>query len=315
MGKKRLIGIVALVIGFVGSIGFLLTRPNVLVFQPAGLIASEQRQLFILATLLMLIVVIPVFIMTGLFAWKYRESNTTANYQPDWDHNRWLEAIWWGIPLAIIVALGVIIWQSSHKLDPYRPLDDARRPVKVQVVALQWKWLFIYPDYDVATVNYLHIPEDRPINFEITADAPMNSFWIPQLGGQVYAMAGMQTKLHLIADTPGIYAGSSANISGEGFSDMKFNVIATSNSDFQQWVQSLKSQSNSLGVSEYQKLAQPTRDTSRQSYWLREDDLYNKIVMQYMSPDHMVIKDAFQKHLDSEHADISKTEPESGATY
>lgn len=302
MGKKqRVIFVVTLSVLVIGALVFLFTRSNVLVLQPAGNVAEQQRDLMVIATLLMLIVVLPVFILTGLIAWRYREGNKKAKYSPGFDSSHVLETVWWIIPLAIISVLSVIIWQSSHKLDPFRPLPHHAEPLRVQVVALQWQWLFIYPDQDIASTNYFRFPEDRPVNFELTADAPMNSFWIPQLGGQVYAMSGMSTKLHLVADKPGEYKGMSANISGAGFADMKFIAQATSSSDFDQWVNDIKSRRDPLDIASYNELAKPSRGDPDQTFWLKEDDLYNKIVMKYMSPEHAQMKTAEQEHIEQEH--------------
>lgn len=254
------------------------------VIQPKGWIAQQQYDLLVFATLLSLIVVIPVFGLTAFIVWQYREGNTKAKYTPDWGGNILLELIWWGIPLILIVILAVVTWRSSHALDPYKALSSNKQPVRVQVVALQWKWLFIYPDENIATINYLRIPEDRPINFEITADAPMNSFWIPQLGGQVYAMSGMTTKLHLIADTPGTYAGSSANISGEGFADMRFTTEATSQASYNAWVQRTKKSKDSLDQTSYLQLVKPTINASKKSYVVTNEDLFDSVIMKYMSP-------------------------------
>lgn len=281
---------VKLAIGcFLGLIGLLLvglyvSTHDLSVLQPEGAVGEKQRDLIIIATALCLLVIVPVFLMTFGIAWKYRASNTKAQYQPDWDHSKVFETIWWGIPIAIILILGVITWQSSHALDPYRPLESNVKPVKVQVIALQWKWLFIYPEEGIATVNYLQIPEKTPINFEITADAPMNAFWIPKLGSQVYAMAGMTTKLHLIANNVGDYQGSSANISGEGFSDMNFKVKATSRTDFDGWVNSIRGKDESLMQQTYDSLAKPTVLAEPRTYSLHETDLYDRVVMKYMTP-------------------------------
>ena len=197
---------------------------NLAVLNPVGEIAAQEKSLISTAVLLMLIVVVPVIIMVFLFAWKYRASSTKAKYTPNWAHNTWLEIVWWGIPSSIIIALATITWITTHKLDPYRPLDSKEKPVEIQVVALDWKWLFFYPEYNIATVNHIQIPVGRPINFRITADAPMNSFMIPQLGGQIYAMQGMETKIHLIAEKPGEFDGYSSNYSGHGLSGMNFKV-------------------------------------------------------------------------------------------
>ena len=162
--------------------------------------ALEERNLIITATLLMLLVVVPVIFMTFVFAWKYRASNKSATYTPEWSHSTRIEMVVWLVPLAIIIVLGYVTYKSTHALDPYRPLESDVKPVTIEVVALDWKWLFIYPEQGIATVNKIVFPANTPINFRITSDSVMNSFFIPALGGQIYAMAGMQTKLHLIAN-------------------------------------------------------------------------------------------------------------------
>jgi cytochrome o ubiquinol oxidase subunit II len=257
------------------------------ILQPKGYIAQQQYDLLIFATLLSLIVVIPVFVLLAFILWRYREGNKKATYKPDWGGNLGLELVWWGVPIILIVILAVVTWQSSHALDPFKPLDSHKKPVRVQVIALQWKWLFIYPDHNVASVNYLHIPEDTPINFELTSDAPMNSFWIPQLGGQIYAMSGMTTKLHLMANEPGTYDGMSANISGEGFADMKFITKSTSESDFQKWITASKKSQNKLDQSSYDTLAKPSLKATKQTYHFTDKELYNRVINKYMTPSPM----------------------------
>ncbi|NNM44053.1 MAG: ubiquinol oxidase subunit II [Chlamydiae bacterium] len=263
------------------TVRFFLTS-EIVMFDTKGLIALKERNLLIISTLLMLIVVIPVFILTFVVAWKYRSSNTKAKYTPEWDLNILAEAIWWGVPFLIIIVLSVITWISSHELDPYRPLDSEKKPVTIQVVALQWKWLFIYPEQNIATVNYFQFPEQTPVNFEISAEAPMNSFWIPQLGGQIFAMPGMRTKLHLIADEVGEYRGSSANLSGKGFSGMTFMAKALSEKDFSSWVESMQESPNALTLDAYNKLAKPSENHGNESYVLKVDGLFDHIVMKYM---------------------------------
>ena len=248
------------------------------VLNPMGMIALKQRSLIYTSTLLMLIVVIPVFILAVVIAWKYRASNEKAKYTPDWDNNILAECIWWGFPLAIIVILSVVVWKSSHELDPFKPIESNAKPITIQVVALQWKWLFIYPEYNIATVNFIQFPEKTPLNFEITADAPMNSFWIPKLGGQIYAMAGMKTKLHLIANEVGIFRGSSANLSGEGFAGMTFTAEASEASDFDKWVRSIQKSSPSLNLETYHQLAKPSSNNPVASYKLQDKDLFEQIV-------------------------------------
>lgn len=262
----------------------LIQVGNADVLNPKGVIAEQQRNLLLFTVMLSLLVVVPVFTLLAVISWKYRASNKKAVYTPNWDHNKWLEIVWWGIPCIIIFILGVITWTSSHELDPYRALESNKKPVNVQVVALQWKWLFIYPDYDIASVNELRVPKQTPINFTITSDAPMNSFWIPSLGGQVYAMSGMSTKLHLMANEEGVYKGSSANISGEGFAKMKFMAVSTSQSDFNAWVEKTKNSNNALSQKMYDELAQPAAGSV--TYYSRvEHNLYDTIVMKYMMPE------------------------------
>lgn len=193
--------------------------------RPEGQVGIEQKNLILIATGLMLLVVIPVIIMTLAFAWKYRASNKAATYTPDWSHSTKIEAAVWIIPILIIIALGYVTYHSTHKLDPYRPLDSDVKPVQIDVVALDWKWLFIYPEQGIATVNKIVFPANTPVNFRVTSDAVMNSFFIPGLGGQIYAMAGMTTKLHLIANENDEFDGISANYSGAGFTGMKFKLL------------------------------------------------------------------------------------------
>lgn len=260
-----------------------LSSINIAVLYPKGMIALKERNLFIIITLIMLIVVVPVFILTWVISWKYREGNK-AKYTPDWDKHLLSESIWWGLPCAIVLVMGILVWKSTHELDPFKPLASNKKPVRVQVVALQWKWLFIYPEQRIATVNFLQFPEQTPINFEVTADAPMNSFWIPELAGQIYAMPGMSTKLHLIANEEGDFRGSSANLSGSGFAGMKFIAKASSQAAFYKWVESVKQSSNLLNLREYHELVEPSENNAVASYVLQKEDLYDWIVMKYMMP-------------------------------
>jgi cytochrome o ubiquinol oxidase subunit 2 len=283
---KALFGL--LIVSFLAIAGVVIaSHPTFEILQTKGSIANQQRDLIIFATVLSCIIVIPVLAMTFYIAWKYREGNQKATYSPEWDGSKKLEAIWWGVPCLIISVLGVVAWQSSHDLDPYKPLAasvSTKKPITIQVVALQWKWLFIYPEQGIATVNYVQFPEDTPVNFDITADAPMNSFWIPELGGQVYAMTGMNTKLHLIADKAGEYNGSSANLSGEGFARMRFTAKASSDKEFTQWLATVRGSSFDLTQSAYDQLAKPG-DTIRTHYYASANKaIYDTVLMKYMSP-------------------------------
>ncbi|HET8884444.1 MAG TPA: ubiquinol oxidase subunit II, partial [Candidatus Saccharimonadales bacterium] len=237
INKKIIIAIGSLlVIALIAVSVLYLQGLEIAVLDPKGVIAQKQYELLVFTLLLGFIVVIPVFIMAALIAWRYREDNTKAKYTPDSSTNRVAETIWWGIPIILIVILSVVTWNSTHNLDPYKSLDANADSMTIQVVALDWKWLFIYPNHDIATVNFVQFPVDTPVHFYLTADAPMNSFWIPQLGGQIYAMPGMVTELNLDATEQGEYKGSSANISGEGFSGMKFIAKASSQNEFDAWV-------------------------------------------------------------------------------
>lgn len=281
--KQKLLGIVLLVVFVVAAAAWGLSHYNFAVFNTVGEVGDKQRNLMIIASLLSLIVVVPVFVLLGVFAWKYRDTNRKpGKYQPELDGNHKLEAIWWGVPAFLLVILSVLIWNSSHDLDPYKPLESDVRPVRVQVVSLDWKWLFIYPDKGVAAVNTLPLPVGTPVNFEITSDAPMNSFWIPQLGGQVYAMSGMTTKLHLQADTAGKYDGRSANISGEGFAGMTFKADVMSQDAFEQWVLDTRASDQQLNAETYAELAKPTQNVKPTTYALTTMNLYDTILMKYM---------------------------------
>lgn len=268
----------------VGSV-FLLQGLNFDVINSQGEVANKERDLLFFTLSLSLIVVIPVFTMLVVFSLRYREGNKKkAVYKPDWDFNWLLEAIWWGIPIVIILILSIVTWISTHDLDPYKPLDSDVKPVPVQVVALQWKWLFIYPEQGVASVNFLQFPEKTPVNFTITSDAPMNSFWIPSLGSQIYAMSAMSTKLHLMADRTGDFRGYSANISGEGFASMRFTARSSTKADFDTWISKLKSSPKSLDLTSYNKLAEPGVVDKPIHYRLGDPQLYDRIVLKYMMP-------------------------------
>jgi cytochrome o ubiquinol oxidase subunit 2 len=287
MSKRYKIGVLILFgLGVVVAGWLQLRGRDIAVLSPEGTIGLQQRNLLLFASALGLLVVVPVFILTSIIVWRYRESNKKATYRPTWDGHKGLEILWWGIPCALITVLGVVAWQSSHTLDPYKPLASTTKPLKVQVIALPWKWLFIYPEQHIATVNYLQFPEDTPLNLEITADAPMNSFWIPKLGGQVYAMSGMTTKLHLMANNIGSYQGSSANLSGKGFAGMHFTAEASRKDDFDAWVRTQQKGSSTLSESSYAQLALPSENNPPANYTLTATNLYDTVVMKYMMPGH-----------------------------
>lgn len=260
---------------------FLLSGCNLVVFNPKGQIATDERDLIILATGLMLLVVVPVIVLMFVFAYRYRATNKKARYSPRWASSHKIEAVVWGVPLLIIIALGWVTWKTTHALDPYRPLDSDTPPINVQVVATDWKWLFIYPDLDIASVNELALPVHTPVSFTITSDAAMTSFFIPALGGQIYAMAGMQTKLHLIANETGEFKGIAANYNGPGFSDMHFTTLSLSPTDFQSWVNKVKGASTALDQTSYAHLAKPTIKHPVTYYSAVQERLFLDIVDKY----------------------------------
>ncbi|MBP9763800.1 MAG: ubiquinol oxidase subunit II [Gammaproteobacteria bacterium] len=262
----------------------LLSGCNMVLFEPKGAIAAEQIRLIIIATILMLLIVVPVIVMTIVIAWRYRASNTKATYEPNWAHSVKLEVIWWGVPCIIVAILATLTWFTTHSLDPYKPLDSKVKPVTIQVIALDWKWVFVYPEQGIATINYIEIPENTPISFEITAQGPMNSFWIPQLGGQIYAMAGMRTRLHLIADTQGVYDGLSANYSGEGFAEMTFKVKVETPSDFAKWVETVKASPDALTTNVFNALIAPSSNIPVQYFSSVQPNLFNDEMMKFMMP-------------------------------
>lgn len=282
--KYKIFFLIIVASAFIAAAITYLRRVNIPVLEPAGEIARKERNLIYLALGLALIVVIPVFSLLIIFAVRYREGNKKAKYSPDLEGNKITETVWWLIPSAIIAVLSVVAWQSSHQLDPYKPIASTNPPINIQVVALDWKWLFIYPDYGVASVNMFQAPVNTPINFQITSDAPMNSFWIPQLGGQIYAMPGMTTQLHLIANKTGDYNGSSANISGSGFSGMTFVARSTPMPAFNSWINNLRNSPSNLTLAAYNKLAEPSTNNPVSHYSLVSDDLFNNVVDKYLAP-------------------------------
>ncbi len=238
-------------------------------------------QLILVCTGLMLLVVIPVIALTLYFAWRYREGNTKATYAPDWSHSTAIEVVVWTIPCLIIVVLAVLIWKSTHALDPYRPIESDKAPLRVEVVALNWKWLFIYPDYNVATVNELVMPVDRPVAFKLTSESMMNAFFVPQLGSMVYTMAGMQTRLHLIGHTPGTYAGMSSAYSGAGFSDMKFPARVVTDADFSTWLAQARGSGDHLGAARLAELEVPTHGSPLLRFAGVDTGLFDSIVRRH----------------------------------
>lgn len=267
-----------------GLILLLAGCKDLIVLNPKGPVAAEEMALIKLAVGLMLLVIIPVIIMAFVFAYKYRESNLNAVYDPEFYHSSKIEIIVWGIPIIIVLILASVTWVTTHALDPYKPLDASGKPITIQVVALDWKWLFIYPEQNIAAVNFVEFPVNQEVSFKLTSDAPMNAFQIPQLGGQIYAMAGMQTQLHLLASESGDYFGRAVNISGRGFSGMQFTARAVSENDFNNWVNSVKQSPKALSAEEYYQLVKPSEDNPVAVYSSVQANLFNNIIMKFMMP-------------------------------
>jgi cytochrome o ubiquinol oxidase subunit 2 len=261
----------------------LIRNGNLQLLNPAGYIADTQST--ILWGFLVFVAIVGAIMISAflIVAFRYKEG-TTRTYKPEWTADKVVGIVGWGVPLLAIIGISIMIWITAHQVDPYRPITAAAKPITIQVVALQWKWLFIYPNERIATVNMLEIPVGVPINFSLTAEAPMNSFWIPRLGGQVYAMTGMVTQLHLKADKIGTYAGSSAEISGDGFSGMDFTVKAVSAHDYNTWVAGATATQHSLDRTSYAQLARPSSYNQQALYKLTDPDLFNEIVMETMMP-------------------------------
>ena len=272
---------------FVGRAAFALLAASTLggcsegVLDPQGPVASAERIILFNSLGIMLAIVIPTILATLGVAYWFRASNTRARYLPDFEYSGRLEMIVWSIPAMTVLLVGGIAWVGAHDLDPRKPLSSSTRPLHVQVVSLDWKWLFIYPDQDIASVNRLTIPAGTPISFELTSSGVMNSFFVPQLGSQIYTMAGMTTHLQLRADRPGQFSGLSAQFSGDGFADMSFIVDAVRPDQFAQWVAATRGTGPNLDAQTYADLARPSKAVSPFTYRAVAPDLFESIV----SPD------------------------------
>ncbi|SHE72524.1 cytochrome bo3 quinol oxidase subunit 2 [Microbulbifer donghaiensis] len=228
------------------------------ILHPAGPVALAERDLLLSAVLIMLIVIVPVFAMTFLFVWRYRATGGRGRYTPNWTYSAGVDAVVWLVPAAIVVSLSILLWRETHALDPYRPLPSDREPLQVEAIAQDWKWLFIYPEQDIATVNELVFPAGRPLSIRITSDTVMNAFFIPALGGQIYAMAGMQTRLNLLADRPGCFRGRNMQYSGDGFPEQHFAAHALPTAEFGEWVNRVRQSPARLDKRAYLALAAPS---------------------------------------------------------
>lgn len=262
------------------------------VLDPAGDVALQQRNLIYYSTGLMLLIIIPVLILIVVFAWRYRKGGQ-GTYDPHFDHSTSLELVIWSAPLLIIIALGALTWSSTHLLDPFRPLDRiaagkpadrTQPPMRVQVVAMDWKWLFIYPDQGVAAINELVLPVDQQVRFDITSTNMMNTFYAPTLAGMIYAMPGMQSTLHAVLNRPGDYEGFSANYSGAGFSDMRFKLRGVDQAGFDRWVADAKAGGRQLQTGEYLALEKPSQKVPVARFAVVSPDLFDRVVNRCVVP-------------------------------
>ncbi|MEW6351232.1 MAG: ubiquinol oxidase subunit II [Thermodesulfobacteriota bacterium] len=264
------------------AVPFLQGCSTVLLFDPKGPIGEAERFVIIAAIVLMLIVVVPVFIMGLWFSRTYRASNTESTYMPKWTHSAKIDFFMWGVPIAIVTVLAILAWTSTHSLDPYKPIESAEKPLNIEAVCLDWKWLFIYPDQNIATVNHITFPVNVPVSFRLTSDTVMGSFFIPQLGSQIYAMAGMQTRLHLLADKPGAYSGHNQQLTGRGYADMHFKANAVSREEFESWVQNIRQSPEKLDLDRYEKLAKPSVGYHPVTYFASvKPELFEYILRKY----------------------------------
>jgi cytochrome o ubiquinol oxidase subunit 2 len=255
------------------------------VLNPKGPVAAAELQILLNSLGIMLAIVIPTILATLGVAWWFRASNKRARYLPNFDYSDRLEMLVWSIPAMTVLLVGGVAWVGSHELDPRKPLAASARSIRIQVVSLDWKWLFIYPDHRIATVNQLTIPIGTPVSFELTSSGVMNSFFVPQLGGQIYTMAGMMTRLHLQADHLGTYPGLSAQFSGDGFADMRFNVEAVPAENFALWVETTRTAGAVLDAHAYADLAKPSSAVAPFTYRAVAPNLFNSILNSAMQPE------------------------------
>ena len=271
----------------------LLAGCSSAVLDPAGDIALQQRDIIYISTALMLLIIVPVMALTVVFAWRYRASNRDATYDPKFDHSTGLELVIWSAPLLIIICLGALTWWSTHLLDPFRPVnriaagkpvDPKVKPLTVQVVSLDWKWLFIYPEQGIATINELALPVDRPVRFELTSTNMMNTFYAPTLAGMIYTMPGMRSTLHAVLNRPGAYEGQSANYSGAGFSDMRFKLYGVDDGKFDAWVARVKASGKELDTTTFLALEKPTEKAPPAYFGTIDATLFDKAYKRCIKP-------------------------------
>ena len=253
------------------------------VLDPHGPVGKAERIILYDSTAIMLAVVIPVIVLTLVIAWWFRARNTRARYRPDWEYSGRIEMIIWCIPALIVLFLGGIAWTGSHDLDPPAPLASSTAPLDIEVISLDWRWLFIYPQEGIASLNRLVVPAGVPLRFRLTSTTVMNSFFVPQLGSQIYTMPNMVTRLNLQADQPGTYEGLSAQFSGDGFSDMRFDLVSTKAEDFKAWVNATKTQGGVLDATTFEELVKPAKADGAQTYAQVSEGLFDRVSLRSMA--------------------------------
>lgn len=293
------------------------------VLAPSGYIAERLRDVLGITTFLIAIIVVPVMIALVIVAWRYRSSRDDKgrDYDPTFEHSSKLELLIWSVPLLIIVCIGSITWVNTHKLDPYRPLDDqatgvtkGEKPLEVQIVSMDWKWLFIYPEYGIAVVNEFAAPVDRPITMQLTSTEVMNAFYVPALAGMIYTMPSMETRMHAVINKPGIFQGRSSNYSGAGFSGMSFKFHGMADADFNAWVNKLRASGRALDKAEYSRLVQPSEKDPVTYFASVDGQLYHDILNRCVNPGEVCI-DSMGGHANSQHgAGQTPASGQSGAT-
>ena len=263
----------------------LLRNKNIALFAPKGLIANQQHSLMMYVVLVLLIIALPALFTLFYTAWKYRESNTKAKYKSDGRRGKSFVVVMWVIPTTFMLIIASAMFPATHKLAPQKSLDSDVKPLTIQVISLRWKWLFIYPDQQIATVNFVQIPVNTPVQFEMTADeTPMSSFWIPNLGGQLYTMTSHVNSLNLKADTIGDYPGSTPEINGAGFTGMKFTTRVSDSNDFDHWVSKVQQSTNILDSTIYEGLLKPSENNPIVYYSAYVNNLYNNVIIKYQGP-------------------------------
>jgi cytochrome o ubiquinol oxidase subunit 2 len=268
------------IVGF----GPLLSACTIGILGPQGPIGAAEKSILIDSIAIMLAIVVPTIVAIFGFAWWFRASNARALHLPNWAYSGRIELVVWAIPALVVMLLGGVAWIGSHELDPAKPIASSQPPLEIQVVSLDWKWLFLYPDQKIATVNTLTLPVGVPVHFSLTSASVMNAFFIPQLGSMIYTMNGMTTQLNLIADAPGTYHGLSSHFSGDGFPGMHFDVHAVPAEEFSSWIENTRATGPTLDAASYTALSKQTLDVSPFTYRAASPELFQQIATQALPP-------------------------------